>query len=115
MPALNSPQIHYIRRGDTLRPIGVQFKRADGSLVSLVGASQVTFQMMTAEGVDVVAATNVGVSVVDGAAGKAQYDFQPDAPAVQTPGTFHIYWRVYFGSEWESFPPDGAKMLLIIT
>lgn len=45
--------------------------------------------------------------------GGVQYDFQ--TADVDTAGTFSLYFRVYSGSEFDTFPCDGRKLEVEIT
>ena len=108
-------QQHEIAVGDTLTPMGAQLRRrnAAGILedVDLTGLT-VKFQMVDEDGTAVVAETTTGVTVVTAAEGKVQYDFQ--AADVDEAGTFYGWFTVYSGTEKDTYPVGGRKLVIRI-
>ena len=107
---------HGISVGDTLTPLGVQLKQESStgvlSVVNLAGLT-VKFQMVSAAGTTKVAETVTGVSVTDSANGKVQYDFQ--TADVDTAGTFYAWFTVYSGTEHDTYPVGGRKLVIEIS
>lgn len=101
--------------GDTLSAFAVTLKK-DGVAVNLTG-KHVRFYMEDADGVEVVAETNTGVTVTDDTAGEVDYAFQADA--VATPGTYYVYFRVYNAdpdvdatAKRDTYQPAGIKFII---
>jgi hypothetical protein len=107
---------HSISVGDTLTPLAVQLKQKDvnGALsaVVLTGLT-VKFTLVNSVGTVVVAETVTGVSVTDAANGKVQYDFQ--TADVVTAGTFYGWFTVYSGTEKDTYPAGGRKLVIEIS
>lgn len=107
---------HAIAVGDTLTPLGCQLKQASttGTLaaVNLTGLT-VKFTMVSADGTVVVNEATTGVSVTDAANGKVQYDFQ--TADVANAGTFYGWFTVYSGSEHDTYPVGGRKLVIQIS
>lgn len=102
---------HVLAVGDTLTPLGVALKRPDGTAVDLTGLT-VKVYAVDADGVEVIAETDTGVTATDDAAGEVQYDFQ--AADVVTEQDYYLYFRVYSGAERERFPPDAKRLVISV-
>ena len=111
-----STEVHRISVGDTLTPLGCQLKQKDdnGSLsaVVLTGLT-VKFTLVNSAGTVVVNEATTGVTVTDAATGKVSYDFQ--AADVITAGTFYGWFSVYSGSEKDTYPAGGRKLVIEIS
>lgn len=101
--------------GDTLTPLGRTLKQrsSTGALtaVNLTGKT-VKFLLVAEDGTVVIAETTTGVTVVDATAGQVQYDFQAaDIVAITAKGagTYYAWFRVYSGTEFDTFPKGGRK------
>jgi hypothetical protein len=107
---------HSISVGDTLTPLAVQLKQKDvnGAIaaVSLVGAT-VKFTLVNSVGTVIANEVTTGVSVTDQATGKVQYDFQ--AADVVAAGTFYGWFTVYSGTEKDTYPAGGRKLVIEIS
>lgn len=107
---------HSIAVGDTLTPLGCQLKQlgTTGTLgvVNLTGLT-VKFTMVDAAGTVIVNEATTGVSVTDAANGKVQYDFQ--AADVVAAGTFYGWFTVYSGTEHDTYPVGGRKLVIEIS
>jgi hypothetical protein len=105
---------HSLTVGDTLTPLGCQLKQVTTagvlSPVSLAGLT-VKFKMTDSAGATVVAETTSGVTVVDSATGKVQYDFQ--AADVAKAGVYYGRFMVYSGTERDTYP-IGNKLVIEI-
>lgn len=111
-------ETHRLTIGDTLTPIGAQLKQQDTngtlSVVSLSGKT-VKFLMVASDGTSIVAETTTGVTVTDATNGKVQYDLQAaDVTAITAKGagTYYAWFRVYSGSEYDTYPVGGRKLVL---
>ena len=107
---------HSIAVGDTLTPLGCQLKQfsATGVLtvVNLAGLT-VKFTLVNAAGTVVVNEATTGVTVTDATNGKVQYDFQ--TADVTTAGTFYGWFTVYSGTEHDTYPVGGRKLVIEIS
>lgn len=107
---------HRIGIGDTLTPLGCQLKQRDsnGTLtaVNLTGLT-VKFSMANSAGTVVVNEATTGVTVVTAASGLVQYDFQ--TADVATAGTFYGWFTVYSGTEHDTYPAGGHKLVIEIS
>lgn len=107
---------HYLSYGDTLTPLGCQLKQKNTSgtlaVVSLTGKTVKVFVTDEA-GTTVVTETETGVTVVDAANGKVQYDFQGGASLLDA-GDYYVYFRVYSGAERDTYPVETEQMHVVI-
>ena len=108
-------ETHRISVGDTLTPLACQLKQRDanGTLaaVNLTGLT-VKFTLVNSAGTKVVDEGTTGVTVTDAANGKVQYDFQ--TADVATAGTFYGWFTVYSGTEHDTYPAGGRKLVIQI-
>lgn len=111
MTVLNKVTTHYVALTDTRTPIGRQLKQGNATF----NATGLTVQtMMKADDNTLIHDwTATGASWNDATVSKAQYDFQ--AADVATAGTYWLFFRVGDGSEWDTFPPDGDKVRVVVT
>lgn len=101
-----SKQTQHRQVGDTRIAIAAQLKRPDGSVVDLTGLT-VKFEMFNSkDGTAKVSETSDNVTVTDAANGKVKYS--PQSADVDTEGTYHAYFTVYSGSDYEHFPARGG-------
>tara|TARA_R100000808_G_C2139531_1_gene147441 strand:+ start:252 stop:611 length:360 start_codon:yes stop_codon:yes gene_type:complete len=111
MPELNSELIeHYRIVGDTSTPLGIICERADGTVVDVTGLT-ITFSMVSDAGVTII--DGAAGAINDATAGKVTYDFA--AADVDTAGVFWGYFHVATSGELETFPPDGRKLMIVIS
>ena len=109
-------QNHKIGLGDTLTPLGCQLKQLSAAgVLSVVDLSGLTvkFSMSDASGTLIVNEGTTGVTVTDAANGKVQYDFQ--TADVDTAGTFYGWFTVYSGTEHDTYPVGGRKLVIEIS
>ena len=103
-------------KGNTLTPLGAQLKAKDTTgkyvPVDLTGLT-VKFHMVNDAGVDVVAETTVGVTVLDAEEGEVAFDFS--AEHVATTGTHWAWFNVYSGTELDTYPMNGRTFQIEIT
>lgn len=107
---------HELSVGDTLTPLAVQLKQRNASgVLTAVDLSGLTvkFTMVDSSGGMVVAETPTGVTVTAAATGLVQYDFQ--SGDVDTAGTFYGWFTVYNGSEKDTYPAGGRKLVIVIS
>ena len=107
---------HSITVGDTLSPMYVQLVQRDDSKVLVpvdLTSNTVKFFMVDEDGEEVVAETTTGVTVEDAEDGKVSYDFQ--AADVTDGGTYYGWFRVYDGSECDTYPNGGRKLCILMT
>ena len=108
-------ELHKIGVGDTLTPLGCvcQQKSTTGVLAAVnLTALTVKFTMVNEAGTVVVNEATTGVTVTDAANGKVQYDFQ--TADVATAGTFYGWFTVYSGTEHDTYPIGGRKLVIQI-
>ena len=109
-------ETHKIAVGDTLTPLAVQLKQKDtnGALaaVNLTGLT-VKFTLVNAAGTVIVNEATTGVSVTGASTGLVQYDFQ--AADVVAAGTYYGWFTVYSGSEKDTYPVGGRKLVIEIS
>ena len=111
-----STELHRISVGDTLTPLGCQlkYKNASGVLTPLVlTALTVKFTLVSSAGVVLQNESTTGVSVVDADTGKVQYDFQ--TTDVTAAGTYYAWFTVYSGTEKDTYPAGGRKLVIEIS
>jgi hypothetical protein len=109
-------ELHRIGVGDTLTPLGCQCMQENTSgVLAAVSLSGLTpkFTMVNSVGTVIVNEATTGVSVIDAAAGKVQYDFQ--TADVATAGTFYGWFTVYSGTEHDTYPVGGRKLVIEIS
>ena len=106
---------HKLGVGDTLTPMGRQLKQRDASgvlaVVNLAGLT-VKFSMVNEAGLKICNEVTTGVTVTDAANGKVQYDFQ--TADVATAGTYYAWFTVYSGTEHDTYPIGGRKLVIQI-
>ena len=107
---------HALAVGDTLTPLGCQLKQlgTTGTLaaVNLTGLT-VKFTLVDSTGTVIVNEATTGVTVTDAANGKVQYDFQTGD--VDTAGTYYAWFTVYSGTEHDTYPVGGRKLVIEIS
>lgn len=79
--------------------------------IDLTGLT-VEFKMVNSAGVDVIAQTETGVSVVDAAAGEVDYSF-PTA-GMATAGLYYGYFIVTSSSKTDHFPVTAKELRISI-
>ncbi len=112
---LMATETHKLGIGDTLTPLAVQLKQRDStgtlSNVNLSGLT-VKFTMVDSSGTTIVDEATTGVTVTDAATGKVSYDFQ--TADVDVAGVFYGWFTVYSGSEYDTYPVGGRKLVIEI-
>ena len=107
---------HSISVGDTLTPLGCQLKQLSATgvltVVNLAGLT-VKFTMANSVGTVIVNEATTGVSVTNATTGKVQYDFQ--TADVATAGTYYGWFTVYSGTEHDTYPVGGRKLVIEIS
>lgn len=106
---------HTITVGDTLTPLGAQLlqKNASGIWEAIdLTSKTVKFRMVDDEGTVIVDDTESNVTVEDAENGKVSYDFQ-DAD-VATAGIYYGWFRVFSGSERDTYPVDGRTLEIVV-
>jgi hypothetical protein len=107
-------ETHKLSVGNTLTPVGCECvqRGTNGVLgpTNLTGLS-VKFTMVDSSGTVVV--NEATATVNDAANGLVQYDFQ--SGDVDTAGTFYGWFNVYSGSEFDTYPVGGRKLVIEIT
>lgn len=107
-------QTHTVQLDNTVTKLSVTLKQPNeagvlvvtpltGKTVKVLIINAATFEVILAE-------TDTGVSVVSEAAGTVDYDFA--AAAVDEPGIYWVYFNVYTGSEYETFPVEQGNLQL---
>jgi len=97
-----------MKTGDTAPILQATFTDANGSAVSITGA---TVKLIVANLAGSVV-MNKSMSIFNGAGGIAEYEWQ--AGDTDTPGTYKVEFEVtYATGEVESFPNTGYEMLVI--
>jgi hypothetical protein len=107
---------HRIGIGDTLTPLGVQLKQLSTSgVLTAVDLSGLTVKitLVNEAGTVVVNEGTTGVTVTDATNGKVQYDFQ--TADVATAGTYYGWFTVYSGTEKDTYPVGGRKLVIEIS
>ena len=109
-------ELHRICVGDTLTPLGCQCQQK--STTGVLGAVNLTglivkFTMVSEAGTIVCNEVTTGVTVTDAANGKVQYDFQ--AADVAVAGTYYGWFTVYSGTEHDTYPVGGRKLVIEIS
>jgi hypothetical protein len=109
---MSKSHTHFVGVGDTLTPIGVTLKQG-GTAVDVTGLT-IKCKLVNADTDAVVTDwTTTGASIVSATAGTVQYDFA--AADVASAGTFYLYFRVYSGAEFDTYPSDGRKLKIEVT
>jgi hypothetical protein len=107
---------HSLSVGDTLTPLACQLKQRDAngvlSVVNIAGLT-VKFTLVNSAGTVIVNEATTGVTVTDATNGKVQYDFQ--TADVTTAGTFYGWFTVYSGTEKDTYPAGGRKLVIEIS
>jgi len=107
---------HYVSYGDTLTPLGAILKQKDATgVLAAVNLTGLTVKAFVTDDTDqvVVTETTVGVTVVTASEGKVQYDFQGGASLLPV-GKYYMYFRVYTGSERDTYPARPRQMQVIV-
>lgn len=110
--------LHRLGIGDTLTPLGAQFKQESATVpgvLTVVDLSGLTvkFTMVNEAGTVIVNEATTGVTVTDATNGKVQYDFQ--TADVATAGTYYGWFTVYSGTEHDTYPVGGRKLVIVIS
>ena len=112
---------HYINYGDSLTPLGVQlFQEDDDGQLDEVDLTSKTVKVLAVklDGTEALAETTTGVTVTDADDGKVAYDFRSGSSALPA-GTYYFYFRVYSGTERDTFPTgrpeDRLKVVVCST
>ena len=86
---------------------------ANGTLsaVVLTGLT-IKFTMVSAAGAVIVNEGTTGVAVTDAINVKVRYDFQ--SADVANAGTFFGWFTVYSGTEHDTYPSGGRKLMIVI-
>lgn len=107
---------HAIQYGDSLTPLGAVLKqRNEAGVLAAVDLTGRTAKVLVVDagGSVVVAETTTGVTVVDQEAGKVSYDFRTGDDALPA-GTYYLYFRVYSGTERDTFPVEPKQMKVVV-
>jgi hypothetical protein len=111
-----SVEVHKIGVGDTLTPLASQLWQQNASgVLTVVNLAGLTckFTMVSSAGTVIVNEATTGVTVTDATTGKVQYDFQ--TTDVATAGTYYAWWTVYSGTEHDTYPVGGRKLVIEIS
>ncbi len=107
---------HTIQYGDSRTPLGAVLKQKNESgVLAAVDLTGVTVKVLIvdADGRVVVAETTTGVTVVDADAGKVSYEFRSGDDALPA-GTYYLYFRVYVGTERDTFPVVPKELKVVV-
>jgi len=108
--------VHKMIVGDTLTPLGVQLLQRNtlGALTAVdLTDRTVKFRMVANDGTVIVDDSETGVTIEDAESGRVSYDFQ--AADVASAGTYYAWFRVFSGSERDTFPADGRSLSIVIS
>lgn len=86
-------------------------ENGDDAAVDLTGQT-VKFKLVNEDGAEVIAETEVGVTVVTAAEGKVNYDF--NATPINTAGKYYAYFVVYDGTRSDHFPVNARDLAICV-
>lgn len=105
--------VRQINNTRTVLPVTLQQNNEAGTAtaVDLTGLT-VKFLMVDEDGTESVSETTTGVTVVSAAAGTVNYDFS--TAGVDETGRYYAYFRVYNGSEFDTFPVESRDLVVCV-
>jgi hypothetical protein len=110
-----SQQITHRRVGNTLTPISFTLQQAnEAGTLTAVDLTGLTVQVFVedSEGNETVAETATGVTSSNDSTGQVDYDFQTGG--ITAAGRYYIYFNVYNGAEYDTFPVKRRDFVLCV-